>query len=156
MPHEIHNHTSSLQCNSQIWFPFSVWLLKDPRLYFPLNQNIPESTRGQEGKSLENVCLWEIDIATLTKNNFKLEEKFDGVCQVELKVSNIGLSTSLFVIYYNIESNARNRISNPLYRIQQMRIAPSKESGKSKKFKGIWNPLSGERQPSQNAEEDCL
>ncbi|XP_067031675.1 uncharacterized protein, partial [Acropora muricata] len=63
-----------------------VWLVKDPRLYFPLNQEIPQSTRCQKGKSLENICLWETDIANLRKN-FILKVKFDAVCQVELKDS---------------------------------------------------------------------
>ena len=140
-PHEIGFHFTialhaSRQRNSQIWFPFSVWLVKDPEFYFPLNQDIPQSTRGQEGKSLENVCLWVTSIS-ISGTSFILKEKFDGVYQVELKVSNIRLSPSLFVIYFNIKSNVRNDISKPLYRIQQMRIAPSKESGKSKKFKGI-------------------
>ena len=140
-PHKIgfyfHNHTSSRQRNSQIWFPFSVWLVKDPEFYFPLNQDIPQSTRGQEGKSLENVCLWVTSISISGTSSCILTEMFDGVYQVELKVSNIRLPPSLFVIYFDIESNVRNHVSKPLYRIQQMRIAPSKESGKSKKFKGI-------------------
>lgn len=63
-----------------------VLLVNDPKLYFPLNQDIPQSTRGQEIKSLENVCLWETDIVNL-KKDFILKEKFDGVCQVESKDS---------------------------------------------------------------------
>ena len=156
--HEIgfhfHNRISSRRYNSRNWLPFSVWLLKDPKFYFPLNQDIPQSTRGQEGNSLENVCLWETGVANLSEY-FTLKEKFDGVCQVELKVSNISLIPYLFFIYYNIESNARNHVLKPLFRIQKMRIAPSKKK-KSKKFKDAWNSLSGEGQLCHNAEEDCL
>ncbi|XP_044174429.1 uncharacterized protein LOC114972041 [Acropora millepora] len=63
-----------------------VWLVKDPKLYFPLNQDISQSTRSQERKSFENVCLWKTDIANLSEYFF-LKEKFDGICQVELKDS---------------------------------------------------------------------
>ena len=100
----------SRQYNSQIWSPFSVLLVNDPKLYFPLNQDIPQSTRDQETKSLETVCLWETGIANLRKY-FVPKEKFDGVCQFELKISYVSLLPSLFVIYYDIESNARNHIS---------------------------------------------
>ena len=117
------NHTSSRRDTSPNWFSFSqshfteiqftklpfisVWLVTDPRLYFPLNQDVSQSARGQKGKSLENVCLWRADTTNL-KKYFTLKEKFDGICQVELKVSNIGLLPSHFVTYYNIESTARN------------------------------------------------
>lgn len=63
-----------------------VWLVKAPELYFPLNQDIPQSTRGQERKSLENVCLWETDTANFSEY-FILQEKSDVVFQVELKDS---------------------------------------------------------------------
>lgn len=142
-------------CNTihEICFHFLVWLVKDPRLYFPLNQEIPQSTRCQKGKSLENVCLWETDIANLRKN-FILKVKFDAVCQVELKVSHVSLLPSLFVIHYHPKSMKEIQYPN-LCRIQQMRTSSSKAE-KSKKFKDVWNPLSGERQLSQNAKEGCL
>ena len=123
----IHNHTSSRRDTSRDWFSFSqshfitatqftrflfsVWLVKAPELYFPLNQDIPQSTRGQERKSLENVCLWETDTANFSEY-FILQEKSDVVFQVELKVSKISLLPSLFVIHYNIESNARTSVQD--------------------------------------------
>ncbi|XP_015761642.1 PREDICTED: uncharacterized protein LOC107340783 [Acropora digitifera] len=60
-----------------------VWLVTDPRLYFPLNQDISKSIRGQEGNSLEKVYLWKAEIINSGKDLI-LKEKFDGVCQVEL------------------------------------------------------------------------
>ena len=80
-------------------------------MYFPLNQDISQSTRSQERKSLENVCLWETDTDNFSEY-FILKEKFDGVFQVELKVSNISLLPSHFVIHYNIESNARTSVQD--------------------------------------------
>ncbi|XP_044174434.1 uncharacterized protein LOC114951338 isoform X2 [Acropora millepora] len=67
-------------------FDFEDKIDEDPRLYFPLNQDVSQSARGQKGKTLENVCLWRADTTNL-KKYFTLKEKFDGICQVELKDS---------------------------------------------------------------------
>ncbi|XP_044174448.1 uncharacterized protein LOC122958087 [Acropora millepora] len=64
-----------------------VWLVKDPRLYFPLNQDILKSIRGQKGESLENFYLWKTEIINLEKDFILKETEFDGVYQVELKGS---------------------------------------------------------------------
>ncbi|XP_067026457.1 uncharacterized protein [Acropora muricata] len=63
-----------------------VWLVTDPKLYFPLNQGILRSIRRQRGESLKNVYLWKTDSTNLRKH-LMLKEKFYGVCQVELRDS---------------------------------------------------------------------
>ncbi|XP_068676872.1 uncharacterized protein [Montipora foliosa] len=63
----------------------TLWLVTNPWLYFPLDQNLPPSTRkhGDESK----VCLWTTDEASLNKNDVRIKPISDGVCQVKLKDS---------------------------------------------------------------------
>ena len=78
-----HDHTLSRHCNWRNWYSFSVWLVKDLKLYFR------DSTISQRSERRESwKCLWKTDIANLSEY-FSVKEKFDGIGQVELKVSNI-------------------------------------------------------------------
>ena len=62
---------------------FSVWLVTSPKFFFPLGQDLPESSQ----KCLEKVCLWKTDVSNLN-SNFKwcLKCEYEGVIQVKLKV----------------------------------------------------------------------
>ena len=62
---------------------FSVWLVTNPKLFFPLGQDLPVSSQ----KLLEEVCLWKTDVSNLS-NDLKWYPKYeyDGVIQVKLNV----------------------------------------------------------------------
>ena len=92
----------------------SVWLVKDPRFYFPLHQDILKSIRGQKGESLENVYLWKTEIINLEKDFILKETEFDGVCQVELKVSNITLLPFLLLLIVTSKTIHEIKLSKPL------------------------------------------
>lgn len=63
----------------------ALWLVTNPRLYFPLDQNLPPSTRRHGVTS--KVYLWTTDEASLNKNDVRIKPISDGVCQVKLKDS---------------------------------------------------------------------
>jgi len=61
---------------------FSVWLVTCPKLFFPLGQDLPASSK----EDLEEVCLWETDLSK-SSNLLKWYPKFDDkVMQVKLNV----------------------------------------------------------------------
>ena len=65
---------------------FLDWLVTNPKLYFPLDQDLSELCK----KRLEGIFLWRADMSTLSKD-FKCCRKFDGVIQVKLNVGYICL-----------------------------------------------------------------
>ncbi|XP_067057647.1 uncharacterized protein [Acropora muricata] len=57
-----------------------AWLVTNPKLYFPLDQDLPESRKER----LEGIFLWEADVSTLGKG---FTYPYDGVLKVELNNS---------------------------------------------------------------------
>ncbi|KAK2557797.1 hypothetical protein P5673_019754 [Acropora cervicornis] len=55
------------------------WLVTNPKLYFPLDQDLSELCK----KRLEGIVLWQTDMSTLSKD-FTCCSKYDGVIQVKL------------------------------------------------------------------------
>ncbi|XP_068728716.1 uncharacterized protein [Montipora capricornis] len=65
----------------------TVWLVTNPRLYFPLDQNLPPSTRRRGVKNpTSKVCLWTTDVISLIEC-FTIKPISVDVCQLELKDS---------------------------------------------------------------------
>ena len=60
---------------------FLAWLVTNPKLYFPLGQDIPEPCK----KRLEGIFLWQADVSNLSKD-FSYGQTYDGVIQVEPNV----------------------------------------------------------------------
>ena len=67
---------------------FLAWLVTNPKLYFPLDQDLPESCKER----LDGIFLWEADVSTLGEG-FTYQKLHDGVIKVEL---NVGYSTSVY------------------------------------------------------------
>ena len=65
---------------------FLDWLVTNPKLYFPLDQDLSELCK----KRLEEIVLWKTDMSTLSKD-FTCCRKYDGVIQVKLNVGYICL-----------------------------------------------------------------
>ncbi|XP_044167794.1 uncharacterized protein LOC122951805 [Acropora millepora] len=59
-----------------------AWLVTNPKLYFPLGQELPELCK----KRLEGIFLWQADVSTLSKD-FTYCHKYDGIIQLELNGS---------------------------------------------------------------------
>ena len=79
------------------WSLFSVLLVRNPKLFFPLGQDsIPESSQ----KRLKEVCLWTTDVSNLSKD-FIWYPKYDGVVQVELNVGYICLLYFVVVVIFH-------------------------------------------------------
>ena len=76
------------------WSLFLAWLVTNPKLYFPLDQDLPESCKER----LEGIFLWEADVSTLGEE-FTCCQNYDGVIKVELNVGYIYLlSFFLFLL----------------------------------------------------------
>ena len=73
------------------WSLFLAWLVTNPKLYFPLGQDLSESCK----KRLEGIVLWEADVSTLGEG---LTYPYDGVIKVELNVGYICLLSFLFIV----------------------------------------------------------
>ena len=76
------------------WSLFLAWLVTNPKLYFPLGQDLSESCK----KRLEGIVLWEGDVSTLGDG---LTYPYDGVIKVELNVSYICL-LSFFLLLLSL------------------------------------------------------
>ena len=73
------------------WSLFLAWLVTNPKLYFPLGQDLSESCK----KRLEGIVLWEADVSTLGAS---LTYPYDGVIKVELSVGYICLLSFLLLL----------------------------------------------------------
>lgn len=60
---------------------FLACLVRNPKLYFPLGQDLSELCK----KRLEGIFLWEADVSTLGEG-FTYQKLHDGVIKVEQKV----------------------------------------------------------------------
>ena len=77
---------------------FLVWLVTSPKLFFPLGQDLPVSSK----KRLEEVCLWTLDISNLNRDvRVICYPKYDGVIQVELNVGYIRLFFCFVVVIFH-------------------------------------------------------
>ena len=75
---------------------FLAWLVTNPKLYFPLGQDLPEPLK----KHLEGIYLWQTDVSTLSKD-FSHREKCDGlVIQVELNVGYVCLLSFFLILLF--------------------------------------------------------
>ena len=77
------------------WFLFLAWLVTNPKLYFPLGQDLPQPCK----KRLEGISLWEADVSTLRKG-LTYDPKYDGVIKVELNVGYICLLSFLLLLLF--------------------------------------------------------
>ena len=74
------------------WSLFLAWLVTNPKLYFPLDQDqLPESCM----EHLEGIFLWEADVSTLGEG---LTSPYDGVIKVEQNVGYICLLSFLLLL----------------------------------------------------------
>ena len=74
------------------WSLFLGWLVTNPKLYFPLDQDqLPESCKER----LEGIFLWEADVSTLGEG---YTSPYDGVIKVELNVGYICLLSFLLLL----------------------------------------------------------